>query len=404
MLLVVLLAMGMPGCSVCRDFQRTMLKEPAEFSWKLDRRRSVKMYREWADEAWKTCCAGCGVSPDGITQEYEAGFRDGFVEYVYAGGTGEPPPAPPRKFWNAGFRDEEGRAAAQFWFKGYRHGASVARDGGYRDRVILAAHLPAGCTDGCGNGCNSSCALEGPSGGVGGTGPLLPSSPPVLLRPRGPLEGEILPPAVTAPSEPLSLPSEPLTPSTEASDEGIGAGALAPSTGTPAARDIAPMPPMAMPLPTAPVPATPVPATPAPRRPVPSPAVPDIELPSEPIPSTEPGISPDSPVSPATPNEGPPPRKSDEPEDLEDLFGGWGTRGSSASGTTIRLTRTGMSPPTRPASNATEYLVDRPGLISAAPGRRQDAPPLPNATPAPRAAQPAAGRPGTSIGGLGFVR
>ena len=61
------------------------------------------------------------------------GFRDGFVDYVYAGGNGEPPPVPPRQYWNVMLRSPEGKQLADQWFAGYRHGAQIARDGGYRD-------------------------------------------------------------------------------------------------------------------------------------------------------------------------------------------------------------------------------------------------------------------------------
>src|SRR5688500_7470219 len=61
------------------------------------------------------------------------GFRDGFVDFVYLGGTGEPPPVPPRQFWNVMLRSPEGKVRANLWFDGYRHGAAVARDGGYRE-------------------------------------------------------------------------------------------------------------------------------------------------------------------------------------------------------------------------------------------------------------------------------
>jgi hypothetical protein len=44
---------------------------------------------------------------------------------------------PPRRFWNAGFRTDEGKLRANQWFEGYRHGARVAREGGYRERATL---------------------------------------------------------------------------------------------------------------------------------------------------------------------------------------------------------------------------------------------------------------------------
>lgn len=76
------------------------------------------------------------ASPD-----YVAGFRDGFVDYVYAGGTGEPPPVPPRRYWNVGLRSPGGKARANDWFAGFRHGARSAHDGGYREMGTVRGML-----------------------------------------------------------------------------------------------------------------------------------------------------------------------------------------------------------------------------------------------------------------------
>src|SRR4029079_17454825 len=52
-------------------------------------------------------------------------------------GTGEPPPVPPRQYWNAILRTEHGKQRANQWFEGYRHGARVARDGDFREMGIV---------------------------------------------------------------------------------------------------------------------------------------------------------------------------------------------------------------------------------------------------------------------------
>lgn len=78
---------------------------------------------------------GCPEGPG--AEEYALGFRDGFVDYVYAGGAGQPPPVPPRKFWNVAWRTPAGAAGAEQWFAGYRHGAQSARNGGYRENGVV---------------------------------------------------------------------------------------------------------------------------------------------------------------------------------------------------------------------------------------------------------------------------
>jgi hypothetical protein len=130
------------GCSVFQQSRRTMLQEPSEYSWRNDRHRSLKVYRQWADQAWANASGSC--PQDGMVDDYALGFRDGFVDFVYAGGEGEPPPVPPRKFWNVAWRTPEGDAAARQWFSGYRHGAQVARDGGYREGGIVPSSYRSG--------------------------------------------------------------------------------------------------------------------------------------------------------------------------------------------------------------------------------------------------------------------
>jgi hypothetical protein len=92
------------------------------------------MYYAWADTAW--CDVG-HVSAPCMSEHYAWGFRDGFAELVYAGGNGEPPAAPPRTLWRAGWRTGPGKQAADDWFAGYRHGATIAREGGYREQAVL---------------------------------------------------------------------------------------------------------------------------------------------------------------------------------------------------------------------------------------------------------------------------
>jgi hypothetical protein len=129
-----------PGCTVCRQAKRTLCTEPLRYSAAVDRKRSLETYRSWAERAWMQECRTCGMP---TSDTYKAGFSDGFTDYVYAGGTGEPPPAPPREFWNLSERSPAGAAAANDWFAGYRHGARVARDGGYRQRgVVITSMIP----------------------------------------------------------------------------------------------------------------------------------------------------------------------------------------------------------------------------------------------------------------------
>jgi hypothetical protein len=147
--IIVACSMLLSGCTVCQNAMRTMYHEPKAFSWKDDRPRSVELYRNMADQAWREELGHC---PELLGEvDYAIGFRDGFVDFVYAGGNGEPPPIPPRQFWNAILRTPDGKRRADQWFAGYRHGARVARHGGYRELGIVHTSLlgvsdPAGVT------------------------------------------------------------------------------------------------------------------------------------------------------------------------------------------------------------------------------------------------------------------
>jgi hypothetical protein len=95
--------------------------------------------RKWADEAWQTTC---GEHPDlALDEDHAEGFRCGFLEYVWRGGNGEPPPLPPLKYRAVRYQTPAGYRAIESWFAGYRHGAEVAHQGGYRDLVTGPSSL-----------------------------------------------------------------------------------------------------------------------------------------------------------------------------------------------------------------------------------------------------------------------
>ncbi len=119
---------------MCHNVHQTLVVEPKLFNWKVDQVASRELYAKWAERAWQE--SGIASAPC-HSPNYSWGFREGFVEYVYAGGNGEPPAAPPRALWKAGWRTRSGKQAADAWFAGYRHGAMVAHEGGFRDQAVL---------------------------------------------------------------------------------------------------------------------------------------------------------------------------------------------------------------------------------------------------------------------------
>jgi hypothetical protein len=71
------------------------------------------------------------------SKDYAEGFKDGFIDYLQFGGSGQPPYAPPKRYWGPNYRTPEGYRAIEDWFAGFRHGVTAAKESGYRPWVTL---------------------------------------------------------------------------------------------------------------------------------------------------------------------------------------------------------------------------------------------------------------------------
>jgi hypothetical protein len=199
-------------CSTGYLTLRTLVTEPSKYCFKIDKVRSLSVYHRWAEEEWERVVQNSPDAPNSVS--YHAGFVDGFVDYVYHGGTGEPPPIPPREFWNIEGRSPDGKAMANDWFAGFRHGSRMGAEGGYR--VLATLHtsfgdrsdLPPGAPmDGPMNGRPMDAAME-----------ALPA--PATAAPAVPPTGSPLIPPQTStdsivPLEPNDLPLESAPATTE---------------------------------------------------------------------------------------------------------------------------------------------------------------------------------------------
>jgi hypothetical protein len=130
---------------VLSDARRTAITEPNLFNLHkndyVSRVRNCLLARKvWADTLRAT---------DGqcFSADFGRGFRDGFTDYLYAGGTGEPPPLPPRRYWKVGYQTSEGRQAIQDYFDGFRYGSAACRDGGYRQYTTVPSSLHCAAMD-----------------------------------------------------------------------------------------------------------------------------------------------------------------------------------------------------------------------------------------------------------------
>jgi hypothetical protein len=107
----------------------------------LEDRRERARDRKWAEAAWNGFhCVRPGVP---YSEDYADGFQEGFADYLYAGGPGEPPPLPPRRYRAPAYQTPQGYQAIEQWFAGYRRGAAVAQDGGFRRWITGPSSLRA---------------------------------------------------------------------------------------------------------------------------------------------------------------------------------------------------------------------------------------------------------------------
>jgi hypothetical protein len=91
--------------------------------------------RALADAAWAETAGHMLTAP--VSTDYVIGFKQGFVDYLEAGGPGEPPPVPPRYYWGFRHQTPEGYNAIQEWFAGFRHGTEMAQASGYRRSIVI---------------------------------------------------------------------------------------------------------------------------------------------------------------------------------------------------------------------------------------------------------------------------
>jgi hypothetical protein len=128
------------GCGPFAYATRVLVVEPIHYCRTaddiLERHRNYKL----AEDTWQALAhadPGQPYSPDYVT-----GFKDGFADYLQAGGSGEPPPLPPRHYWKMAYETPQGHQAIEDWFAGFRLGAALARESGYREWVTIPSSSP----------------------------------------------------------------------------------------------------------------------------------------------------------------------------------------------------------------------------------------------------------------------
>ncbi len=108
-LVMILLACLTVGCASFEDYHYNCVK---------------KIH---ANQAWRTCQTR--ADKQAVSSDFAQGWRNGYFE-VSVGGTGEPPPVPPQKYWSPKFQNPAGQQAISDWYAGYQDGATAATQNG----------------------------------------------------------------------------------------------------------------------------------------------------------------------------------------------------------------------------------------------------------------------------------
>ena len=118
------------GCALIEDSNRNLF---VALSTPIETHREMARNRSWAEAAWQKerCTQGFAER----TEDYAQGFKEGYAEFLFRGGDGEPPLVAPLRYRHIRYQNANGYLAIENWFAGYRHGAAIARDTGARSWV-----------------------------------------------------------------------------------------------------------------------------------------------------------------------------------------------------------------------------------------------------------------------------
>lgn len=122
------------GLEIARYASRNLVEAPIDARDDcLERERE----RHLGEQVWADLGKAHPEQPYSV--HYGRGFVDGFADFLYAGGNGEPPVMPPWRYRRASYETPEGTQAVEDWFAGWRHGARMAQASGLRNLVITPA-------------------------------------------------------------------------------------------------------------------------------------------------------------------------------------------------------------------------------------------------------------------------
>lgn len=137
---IVLFCAVAPGCSIAKETTHNLFVRPVSYCFYKDNHATDVRARELARQAWQEMDNGGG--PGGFSNDYAKGFEDGFAEFLDFGGSGTPPPVPPRSYWKIEYQTPQGHQAIEDWYAGYAQGSGAAQESGLRRLFVVPAGEP----------------------------------------------------------------------------------------------------------------------------------------------------------------------------------------------------------------------------------------------------------------------
>lgn len=141
---VWLLGVSLSGCALTNEThrvfalaKRTTHIEPRFFEYVQSDRVAQREARLLAEQAW----AEAAPTVPNASPDYENGFLEGFADYLYRGGSGEPPVIPPRGYWHLRFLNQFGKVSINDWYDGFRAGAQNCKARGIREMWVIPSSL-----------------------------------------------------------------------------------------------------------------------------------------------------------------------------------------------------------------------------------------------------------------------
>lgn len=136
LLLPPLLFLASTGCTLVSNAARNISHE---HSLSSDESKYRRHSRRLAEESWQRCGPGYGPTAAG---DFEEGYLDGYADYLYAGRTTDPWPAPPRRYIYRSFTSPDKLRAIEDYQAGFHQGASDALASGFRKQFVIPIILP----------------------------------------------------------------------------------------------------------------------------------------------------------------------------------------------------------------------------------------------------------------------